>query len=359
MNSNLFALNQEINTMFLSLVNAEKEARKTILENKELVLEGKKMIFEIKYFGTRPTNGYTLFIGMHGGGGCKKEINDQQFENHKNIYDFPDGIVWFTPRSPEDVWNMWHLSYIDKMFDFIIQSFIICDIIDANKVFLSGYSAGGDGVYKLAPRMADRLSGAIMCAGHPNSASIRSLRNISFSIQVGEHDSGYNRNKVAQEYAGLFAIEKTTDPNGYDNFVKIQENCEHWMKLHDFEGFQWLFPKIRTVYPSRIDWRQCNDVTKQSFYWLVLPPDQIKPGALVCAFYNGNCIWIESEAVKKVGIRLNDYIMNLNLPVCVYFNKKPAFNQIVQRSLEVAKASILERYDPYIVYTAEFYVNCL
>ena len=72
--------------------------------------------------------------------------------------------------------------------------------MDPNKVYYTGYSAGGDGVYKLAPRNADKLAGAAMCAGFPNGASVLSLRNIFFSIQVGADDTPYNRNKVAEEY---------------------------------------------------------------------------------------------------------------------------------------------------------------
>jgi poly(3-hydroxybutyrate) depolymerase len=41
-------------------------------------------------------------------------------------------------------------------------------LIDLNKVFITGYSAGGDGVYQMAPRLADHLAGGAMMAGHPN-----------------------------------------------------------------------------------------------------------------------------------------------------------------------------------------------
>ena len=109
-------------------------------------------------------------------------------------------MIWFVPRSPEDAWNMWHLSYIDDMFAYIIESFMILEKINPNKVYLTGYSAGGDGTYKLTPRNADRLAGAAMMAGHPNGASLLGVRNIYFSIQVGGQDSDYNRNKVALEY---------------------------------------------------------------------------------------------------------------------------------------------------------------
>lgn len=72
---------------------------------------------------------------------------------------------------------------------------------DPNRVYVMGYSAGGDGVYQLGPRMADYWAGAAMMAGHPNDASPLGLRNVAFALQVGAQDDGYNRNKIAQEWA--------------------------------------------------------------------------------------------------------------------------------------------------------------
>ncbi len=67
-----------------------------------------------------------------------------------------------------------------------------------------GYSAGGDGVYRLGPRLADYLGGACMMAGHPGEASLHNLKNIAFSIHVGELDHAYNRNVIGQEKAAEF-----------------------------------------------------------------------------------------------------------------------------------------------------------
>ena len=39
---------------------------------------------------------------------------------------------------------------------------IVFEDVDPNRVYLLGYSAGGDGVYQLAPRMADRFAAASM-----------------------------------------------------------------------------------------------------------------------------------------------------------------------------------------------------
>lgn len=67
---------------------------------------------------------------------------------------------------------MWWKSYLPPFFDIIIKAFVLKDIVNPNKIFISGYSAGGDGIYHLAPMMADWVAGAAMMAGHPNSVEI-------------------------------------------------------------------------------------------------------------------------------------------------------------------------------------------
>ncbi len=86
------------------------------------------------------------------------------------------------------------------MLLYIFRGFILSGEVDANKIFLTGYSAGGDGIYHMAPMMADYLAGAAMMAGHPNDSDLDNLRNIAFSIQVGGDDSAYDRNSHAQNY---------------------------------------------------------------------------------------------------------------------------------------------------------------
>lgn len=63
---------------------------------------------------------------------------------------------------------MWWKSYIPDFFDIVIKGFVLSGIVNPNKIFISGYSAGGDGVYHLGPMMADQIAGAAMMAGHPN-----------------------------------------------------------------------------------------------------------------------------------------------------------------------------------------------
>ena len=48
--------------------------------------------------------------------------------------------------------------------------------------------------------MADQLAGAAMMAGHPNNAAIWNLRNIAFSVQVGQLDHAYDRSNWCKAY---------------------------------------------------------------------------------------------------------------------------------------------------------------
>ena len=73
-------------------------------------------------------------------------------------------------------------------------------------------SAGGDGVYQLAPRMADRFAAAAMMAGHPNETKPLGLRNLPFAVLMGGDDAAYDRNKKAEEWKQALADLRADDP---------------------------------------------------------------------------------------------------------------------------------------------------
>ena len=112
-----------------------------------------------KVFGTAPEGKRSLWISMHGGGGAPSRVNDSQWKNQINLYKPKEGI-YVAPRAPTDTWNLWHQSHIDVLFDRLIENYVATRGVDPNRIFLMGYSAGGDGVYQLAPRMADRWAAA-------------------------------------------------------------------------------------------------------------------------------------------------------------------------------------------------------
>ena len=326
--------------------NSEMKARLIKINNREIK-------FDIKFFGKKSEQGWSLFFSLHGGGGEPKSENDRLWIRHKTLYELENGIL-FTPRSPTNTWNMWHQSHVDTFFNRIIQNMIAFHDVDPNKIYLMGRSAGGDGVYQLAPRMADRFAAAAMSAGHPNEASPLGLRNLPFTIHVGEHDNLYNRNKIAIDWGDQLKVLHKNDPKGYVHFVKIYKGKPHWMDNLEASALIWMSDFIRNPYPGKIIWRQ-DDVLHKRFYWL----KNINPsvGDLIEAEISGQVININSSTVSSIIIQLNDNLIDMDKKVVVKYRGKNLYNGYVSRNENIIKDSILEYGDPQSIYYGQIFIS--
>ncbi len=138
--------------------------RKDAVEARRVERNGSVLKYDLRTFGKPGPNGRSLFISMHGGGGAPARVNDQQWENQKRLYR-PDEGLYVAPRAPVDAWNMWFQDDMDSLLDQLIADLVVFENVDPDRVYLMGYSAGGDGTYALAPRFADRLAAAAAMAG--------------------------------------------------------------------------------------------------------------------------------------------------------------------------------------------------
>ena len=245
------------------------EQRKAELEAKVVKAAGKEMKYLEKSFGNAADGSRSLWISMHGGGGAPAQVNDSQWQNQIRLYAPEEGIV-IAPRAPTNTWNLWHEAHIDDLFDRLIANFVMERGVNPDRIYLMGYSAGGDGVYQLAPRMADRFAAAAMMAGHPNDASPLGLRNLPFMIFAGGDDAAYDRNKVAAEWGDKLAKLREGDAGGYENKVTVYEGLGHWMNGRDREALPWMAAHTRDVWPKKVVWHQSGR-THDRFYWLAVP----------------------------------------------------------------------------------------
>lgn len=331
-----------------------KATRGKVLSQGAITVDGTTMRFVAKTFGKKPASGRSLYISLHGGGAAPAEVNDQQWRNQQSMYRPAEGI-YVAPRAPTNTWNMWHEPHIDKLLGRLISDMIALQDVNPNKVYLLGYSAGGDGVYQLAPRMADRFAAASMMAGHPNDASPIGLRNIGFAIHVGEADADYKRNQVAAEWAKQLAALKK-DPWSYPHVVELHRGKGHWMDGQDAKAIPWLAGFTRTPHPGHVSWKQ-DDVTHTRFYWLAIPEQLAKPGAEIHASFNGQTITIERTDVPVVAVRLNDDMVDLDQPVTVRIGNKVVFQGAVMRTIAALTATLAEREDPAAMYAAQVVVQ--
>jgi poly(3-hydroxybutyrate) depolymerase len=333
----------------VALVQKERKAE----VKDRLLKDGKlEMPFYLKTFGEKPKTGWSLWISLHGGGGAPKNVNDSQWENQKKLYTLDEGI-YLVPRAPTNTWNLWHEAHIDRQFGRLIEDLIALEDVNPDRVYVFGYSAGGDGVYQLGPRMADYWAGAAMMAGHPNGVSMLSLRNVPFALQVGGNDSAYNRNKVAKEYGDTLDKLQKDDPKGYEHFVKIHEGKGHWMNLEDKAALPWMAKFSRNSVPDRIVWKQTGTPHDRS-YWLAVPTKEATGDSLVIAKREGQIVEITTaEKVSKLLVRFDDRMLDLDKPVEVTLSGKSLYKGDLTRTVGVLVKTLDGRGDPKLTFAAE------
>ncbi|MSR31015.1 MAG: alpha/beta hydrolase [Gemmataceae bacterium] len=336
-----------------SLIKKERagELKDKLLQEGEL-----KMPFEFKTFGKKPAKGRSLWISLHGGGGAPSQVNDQQWKNQIHLY-APEEGIYLAPRAPTNTWNLWHQAHIDTLFKRLIENLIVLQDVNPDRVYLLGYSAGGDGVYQMAPRMADTWAAAAMMAGHPNSVSLLSLRNVPFSLQVGANDAAYSRNKVGKEYGEQLEKMHKDDPQGYPHLVKIREGMGHWMNGQDKDALPWMTQFTRNPAPEKVVWMQTG-IPHDRSYWLAVPNGQAKTGSLVVASRKGQAIEISQfQGVSKLLLRLNDTMADLDKEITVACKGKELFRGKAPRTVSNMVKTLAGRGDPRLVFEAEIAVE--
>lgn len=338
--------------LWRDLSETAAETRKNELTERIVRAADKEMKYLERTFGEAENGKRSLWISLHGGGHAPARVNEQQWKNQIRLYEPEEGIV-VAPRAPTDTWNMWHQAHIDHLLDRLIENYVLARGVDPNRVYLLGYSAGGDGLYQLAPRMADRLAAASMMAGHPNDASPLGLRNLPFRIFMGGKDAAHKRNQVAREWKEKLAALRQADPTGYPHEVTIYEELGHWMNGRDTEAIPWMAEHTRNPWPKQIVWNRHKKIHRR-FYWLEVPKELIADPSTIRATIDGQSVRIQIDGdLEQLRLRLSDQLLDLDQPITVAVNDKPVFQGHVTRSVKAIYDSLQSRLDPASVATAD------
>jgi predicted esterase len=322
------------------------------LSAKKIVIGDKTLKWMERSFGDAPDGQHSLWITLHGGGQATTEENDRNWKGYYGRYEFPPGSINVAPRAPADTWNMWHIEEVDGLFDRLIADMVLQRAVDPNRVYLIGYSAGGDGVYQLAPRLADRFAAAGMCAGHPNDVTPEGLRNLPFLLYMGGEDSAYHRNTVVREFSAKLDDLQAADPAAYVHRLTVYPGLPHNMQGREAEMIPRMSPLARPAWPQRVVWKQSAHALHTRFYWLERPRESVRPDEIYAAHVEGQTIIIETPGSGALTLRLSDALLDLERPVRVMAGGRAVFEGSVARSFTAIAQSLREREDPQTVATA-------
>ena len=330
-------------------------ATASIISDSIIRQDGDSMKLWWTVYGEKPAEGRSLWISLHGGGGTHPSVNDQQWRNQMRLYR-PDEGVYVAPRSPVDAWDMWCQQPIDSMYRTLIRTMVAHYDVNPDRVFIMGYSAGGDGVWRMAPRLADHWAAASMMAGHPGDVRLENLLNTPFMIWCGGEDAAYNRNKLdAERGLEMDSLERTC-PGGYIHETHIVAGKPHWMDREDAAAVPWMAKYTRKAWPKHVIWQQ-EAVYQPCFYWLCAPREELSRGKRVDAYVKGNTIEIPRCDYSQLTLFLSEELVNLSKPVTVKLCGKKVFKGKVSASAETYRETLHLRQDPRFAAPAKLTVR--
>ncbi len=360
----------------------QEEVKKRVMEFGDVTM---KYGMQIK--GDPDENGYPLYIALHGGGGSDTpDLNDSQWMQMATYYgnNVKQGI-YINPRGVRDTWDTHANPESFPLYDRLIENMIAFYDVDPNRVYIMGFSAGGDGVYMITPKMTDRFAAANMSAGHPNGINLANLYNMPIQLQCGMQDAAYDRNKVTAEYDAVLAnlavtygggyihqtfIHTQYGHNFYDNHAAEQEvlaDVAAWLATGDktstmakTKAVDFVNQYTRTPLPERIVWEFTNRANQrdvESNYWLSASFD-VKEGVIVASYDKAsNTITIEENTANgEVTVLISEDMLDVFAPITV---KTPTetYEVNVTPDYELLKSTTYERGDENYQFVASIVIK--
>ena len=349
-------------------------------ENRVMTFGDAAMRYTVETFGEMPEGGYPLYIAMHGGGSSDTpDLNDSQWEDMQSYYTGGlDCGVYVAVRGVRDTWDTHFNPESYPLYDRLIEYMILTENVNPNKVYLTGFSAGGDGVYAVGARMADRFAAANMSSGHPNSISMVNFYHLPIQLQAGEFDTDYDRHIVTAEYGVLLDELQSVYEDGYEHRTLIHKDRGHNYEDYDREPVEvyadiygylsgedssteladsyapdWLSQFERDPLPATIRWdlgtrAELRDT--DAFYYLSADEDA---QGIIQVYQEGNYVLLAPEDFDgNFRILFNEEMIDFSEPVHFEFPNLGGLDVMLVPEEYWLKYTTFDRGDPYFQFEA-------
>lgn len=363
------------------------ETRKAEIENRAMTFGEATMKYGLFVKGEPDESGYPLFIALHGGGQSDTpDINNSQWGQMATYYQRSvENGIYVNPRGVRDTWDCHFNPESYPLYDRLIENLIAFYNVDPNRVYLMGFSAGGDGVYAIVSKMSDRFAAANMSAGHPNGLPLWNIYNMPLQLQVGENDSAYDRNIVTAQYGKLLDgyqeelgggyihntyVHQGKGHNFYDNSgaeQKVMADSAAWLESGDTSvvevntnAVRFVEQYVREPLPERVVWdlsQRADQRTGESFYWLQADQSLTEGKIVVNYDRETNSINVEECSIAgEVAFLLSNDMLDLFAPVTV--NTPAGGNTVtVEPDYDLLYETTMERGDYNYQFAAKITVN--
>ena len=309
--------------------------------------------YTVKTVGTRPANGWALFIAMHGGGGAPQELNDSQWR-HMQIYyrDHPEvgGYIYVALRAPDNTWNGFYTGYIYPLIQNLLRQFVLFGDVDPNKQFIMGYSHGGYGAFAIGPKMPDYFAAIHASAAAPaDGAGPITLRNTVFTCMVGVKDTMYGRYSRVQGFEKEIQNLRGDRTDIYPVTVQFIADHPH-SGLPDRDKISEMYSAVRNPVPRELTWGLSDGVI-HDFFWLHVPAPG--PGKELDVTCRDNHLSAKATTnLTSASILLDSRLVDFKKPIVLELNGQTSEHQL-RPSLRTLAETLQRRGDPELAFTAE------
>lgn len=330
--------------------------------------------------GDMPSDGYPLYLYMHGSGDKEREW-ETGFRLCASFEDSPS--LHFVPQIPNAYGELYRWAIQSKQWAWekLLRLAFVNGNINANKVYFFGISEGGYGSQRLASFYADYLAGAgPMAGGEPlKNAPMENLANIAFSLRTGERDYGFARNYMTYNAAMTIDSLRKAHPENYRFFIELMPGMGHGIDYTPTTP--WLRKFERNPHPTYFYWEdydmygrhrtgfynlRVNETSRENDEQRTCYEVQIADNVITMSVNNVEYTTVEeiygipmmfskkyTPATRgNVTLFLNEGLFDFSRPVKVVVNGKEAFNGIVKPALKAMVESCAEYFDPERVFPA-------
>ncbi len=286
-------------------------------ESKTVKTKDRTSAYLWRPIGEKPAGGWSLVIAMHGGGGAPARVNNQQwrsmFERYYHPHPEAGGYVYLALRAPNDAWNGFYDDAICPLVERLIKQFVLFGDVNPDRVYILGASHGGYGAFVIGPKMPDRFAAihASAAAATPGETHGENLRDVRFTVMVGEKDTAHGRADRTRDFVKELAGWKARY-GGYPGEVVLLKDIGH--SVPDRDKVAEMLKSVRSAHPDKIVWSQSDEVLKH-FYWIEAPKPA--PSGRIEASVRDNMITLKADHQDEVAFWLDAPLVNLARPVIV------------------------------------------
>jgi poly(3-hydroxybutyrate) depolymerase len=336
-----------------------------------------------------PARTWPLRVSLHGGVGREPPGPGDQPARPLSNRIPSDGEIVLHPRAWFDSawWTPGQLENLTKLIDRIKREYNI----DESRVYVTGISDGGTGVYYLAMRHATPWAACIPLNGHPSvianpdtGADGQLYPGNLFNCPLRIVNGGRDRLYPAASVAPIIEMFKRTGATlQFQVYPDAGHDVSWWPQERErFAAF--LAAHHRIAHPEKVSWETERTDRYNRFRWLVIDRlgkrssdvalddvntfsptplmerqlfDRNKASGRVDAMRRGNSFDVRTRGVETFTLLISPDVVDLARPIQVTVNGKSVHDAVISNDIATLVKWAARDQDRTMLYAAELHIS--